>query len=181
LGSTRVCTNSSGVAAAGVSYVYDGDGRRRKKSDGTLYWYSSAPLGTGSPGGEVLWETTLTGTSLRDYIYLNGERIARREASGSVYYYFADHLGTTRTITDASGNPCYDADYYPFGGERVSLNTCGQNYKFTRSTRCARSGQAGQERDPETNQDHFWFRQYSSNVCRWTSPDRSAELGCQFA
>jgi RHS repeat-associated protein len=152
LGSARVSSNSSGASAGGVSYVYDGEGKRRKKSDGTLYWYGL--------GGEVLWETTLTGSSLRDYIYLNGQRIARREASGSVYYYFADHLGSTRTITDASGTPCYDADYYPFGGERVYMNTCSQNYKFTR-----------QERDAETNQDHFWFRQYSSNVCRWTSPD----------
>jgi hypothetical protein len=39
--------------------------------------------------------------------------------------------------------PCYDADFYPFGGERTPItNLCPQNYKFT-----------GKERDAETNLD----------------------------
>jgi len=40
-------------------------------------------------------------------------------------------MGSTRAITDSSGNVCYDADYYPYGGERDITDSCTQNYKFT--------------------------------------------------
>jgi hypothetical protein len=37
-----------------------------------------------------------------------------------VYYYIEDHLGTSRVIVaPGSTPPCYDADFYPFGGERI--------------------------------------------------------------
>ena len=35
-------------------------------------------------------------------------------------------------------SPCYDGDFYPFGGERIITNTCTQNHKFE-----------GKERDTE--------------------------------
>ena len=56
---------------------------------------------------------------------------------------------------------CYDADFYPFGGEKVFTNTCAQNYKFT-----------GLERDAESGLDDTLYRKYSSNLGRWLSPDR---------
>jgi hypothetical protein len=62
----------------------------------------------------------------------------RRDASGNVFYYFADHLGSSRVITNVTGTVCYDADFYPYGGERAVTTTCPQNYKFT-----------GKERDGE--------------------------------
>ncbi len=96
-------------------------------------------------------------------IFFGGARIARRDASGNVYYYFADHLGSSRTITNSAGALCYEADLYPFGGERVITNTCGQNYKF-----------AGMQRDSETGNDHTWFRHYASTLGRWLSPDTVA-------
>jgi RHS repeat-associated protein len=77
-----------------------------------------------------------------------------------VYYYFADHLGTTRTIATASGTVCYDADYTPFGYEMAYTTTCMQNYRFT-----------GLERDSETGNDHTLYRQYEQNLGRWMSPD----------
>ncbi|MGH9509048.1 MAG: RHS repeat-associated core domain-containing protein, partial [Terriglobales bacterium] len=58
---------------------------------------------------------------------------------------------------------CYDADYYPYGGERVNLNTCAQNYKFT-----------GKERDGESGLDYFIARHYSSNLGRFLQPDEFA-------
>jgi len=139
--------------ANGVTYTYDGDGKRMKKSTGPLYWYGL--------GGEVLAETDTSGNTTNEYIYFAGIRIARRDASANVFYYFGDGLGTPRKITNSVGTVCYDADFYPFGGERVFTNSCGQNYKF-----------AQMERDTETGQDHTWFRQYSSNFGRWLSPDR---------
>jgi RHS repeat-associated protein len=138
--------------AAGVTYTYDGDGRRVKKSSGTLYWYGG--------GGVPLAETDLSGNTTNEYILFAGARIARHDASGNVYYYFADHLGSSRTIANSAGAVCYEADFYPFGGERVIGNTCAQNYKF-----------AGMERDSETGNDQTWFRYYASNLGRWLSPD----------
>ncbi len=58
----------------------------------------------------------------------------------------------------------YDADFYPFGGERTPYtNTCPQNYKFE-----------GKERDTETGNDDFGARYYSNRFGRWLSADWSA-------
>ncbi len=74
-----------------------------------------------------------------------------------------DFLGSSRVITTATGTVCYDADFYPFGGERAYTNTCPQNYKFE-----------GKERDTETGNDHFGARYYSPSQGRWLSADWSA-------
>ncbi len=56
---------------------------------------------------------------------------------------------------------CYDADFYPYGGERPPIvNTCSQNYKFT-----------GKERDSESGLDNFAARFNSSSLGRFVSPD----------
>ena len=135
-----------------VNYTYDGDGKRVEKSSGTYYWFS--------PAGIALAETDSSGNTQNEYIYFNGVRTARRDSSGNVYYYFGDHLGTARLITNASGTVCYDADFTPFGYEMAYTTTCAQNYKF-----------AGMERDGETGNDHTWFRNYEQNLGRWMSPD----------
>jgi len=134
---------------------YDGDGNRVQKSNGKLYWYG--------PGGEVLDESDASGNITDEYVYFAGLRIAHRDSSGNVYYYFEDHLGTSRIVTNATGTMCYDADFYPFGGERVYTNTCPQNYKFS-----------GKERDAETGNDDFGARYYSSSLGRFTIGDWSA-------
>jgi len=145
------------VTGAGVTYTYDGDGRRVKKSSGTLYWY-----GTGS---DPLDETDLTGVTtsptFKEYIFFGDRRIARRDSTNAVNYYFADHLGTARTMVVAGQtSPCYDADFYPYGGERTFISSCPQNYKFT-----------GKERDTESGNDYFGARYYASSMGRWISPD----------
>jgi RHS repeat-associated protein len=63
----------------------------------------------------------------------------------------------------AAGSVCYEADFYPFGGERDITSTCTPTYKFE-----------GKERDTETNNDDFGARYYSSQFGRWTSPDWSS-------
>ena len=142
--------------AAGVNYTYDGDGNRVQKSNGKIYWYGA--------GSEILDESDASGNFTDEYVYFGGKRIAHRVVSGnSIYYYAEDFLGTSRVMTTSTGTVCYDADFYPFGGERIVTNTCAQNYKFE-----------GKERDAETNNDDFGARYYSSQFGRWTSPDWSA-------
>ena len=144
-----------------TNYVYDGDGKRVQKTGSKLYWYGA--------DGAVLDETDTTGSvtnaNFSEYIFVGGRRMARRDSAGNVLYYFADHLGTSRTMAQvASGQTtatlCYDADFYPFGGERTVVNLCGQNYKFT-----------GKERDQESGLDEFGARYYASAFGRFTIPD----------
>jgi RHS repeat-associated protein len=145
----------------GTGYLYDGDGRRVQKSSGKLYWYGM--------GSDPLDETDAAGntnnTSFNEYIFFNGKRTARRDSTNAVNYYFADHLGTSREIVQAGQtSPCYDADFYPFGGERAITNTCPQNYKFT-----------GKERDAESGLDNFGARYDSSSLGRFMSVDPSRQ------
>ncbi len=83
------------VTTSGSTYSYDGNGLRVKKSSGTLYWRSIT--------GDAIAETDLSGNTTSEYVFVAGQRIVRRDGSGNVYYLFADHLGTTRTITHDDG------------------------------------------------------------------------------
>jgi RHS repeat-associated protein len=114
-------------------------------------------------GSDPIAESDLSGNITDEYVFFGGKRIAHRKSSGEVDYYFADHLGTSRIVTNATGTILDDSDFYPFGGERTITNTCPQNYKFQ-----------GKERDTETGNDDFGARYYSSSFGRWLSPDWSA-------
>src|SRR5713101_8539689 len=66
------------TSTAGVTYTYDGDGKRVKKSNGKLYWY-----GTGS---DALDESDASGNITDEFIFFGGKRIARRNvSSGNIY------------------------------------------------------------------------------------------------
>jgi RHS repeat-associated protein len=148
-------------SGGGVNYLYDGDGRRVAKVGSKLYWYDG--------GSEILAETDASGNATAEYIFFGGQRIAMIPSSGSPpvagnpIYYVEDLLGTSRVITTNTGVVCYDADFYPYGGERAYTNTCPQNYKFD-----------GKERDTETSNDDFGARYYSNRFGRWLSADWSA-------
>ncbi|PYT57552.1 MAG: hypothetical protein DMG35_20080 [Acidobacteria bacterium] len=117
-------------------------------------------------GSDPLDETDIAGntnnSSFFEYIFFHGKRIARRDYQNNVDYYFADHLGTARVVTNAAGTILDDSDFYPFGGERPISSSSGNNYKFT-----------GKERDPESGLDDFGARYYSSALGRWLTPDWS--------
>src|SRR5690348_5296188 len=151
------------TGAAGYTYTYDADGNRVRKSNGnlaangTLYWYMT-------PG--VVAETDLAGTLKSEYVFFDGERVARRDGAsgtGGVFYYFSDHLKTASVITDPSGVIKAESDYYPWGGELQFVNNDANDYKFT-----------GKERDSETGLDYFGARYYSNGLGRFVSADWSA-------
>jgi RHS repeat-associated protein len=164
-------TTASGANACQnvtTSYTYDGDGNRVEKSNGTIYWHGA--------GGDALDESNLSGSLANEYIFFGGQRIARRDPSSNVFYNFADHLGTARSIAEVpsgqtTATKCYDADLYPYGGERWYTDTCDSHFKFT-----------GKERDPESGLDNFGARYNGSNVGRFMSPDWSASpMGVPYA
>jgi RHS repeat-associated protein len=111
-----------------------------------------APVPSGATTGNVI--VTVSGVAS------NGETFTVGAAGSSVYYYLSDSLGTSRVITASNGTICYDADFYPFGGERPYTNSCTQNYKFT-----------GIERDTESNLDDFGARYDASSMGRFMSVD----------
>ncbi len=147
-------------SAAGVNYTYDGDGNRVEKSSGKYYWYGA--------GTEILDESDTSGNFTNEYVFFGGKRVAMRNvSSGTIYYYEEDMLGSSRTMVQAGQTAvCYDADFYPFGGERDITNTCTQNYKFE-----------GKERDTESDLDNFTARYYSSQIGRFMGPDLANTAG----
>jgi RHS repeat-associated protein len=151
------------TGAAGYAYTYDGDGNRVRKStgnlaaNGTLYWAMT-------PG--VVVETDLAGTLKSEYVFFDGERVARRDGAtgaGGVFYYFSDHLKTASVISDSSGVIKAESDYYPWGGELQFVYNDSNDYKFT-----------GKKRDVETGLDYFGARYFSNGLGRWVSADWSA-------
>jgi RHS repeat-associated protein len=159
------------IATAGMSYIYDGDGDRVEKctegttagtcasgATGTMYWRGTSP--------DPQSETDLSGNVLENYIFFGRQRIARREPTKTVHFYFSDHLGSHGVVENATGTACeQDIDYYPYGGqENDYCPNVAQNYKFT-----------GKERDAESGNDYFEARYYSSAMGRFLSPDWSAK------
>ena len=140
------------TTTTGVTYTYDGDRHRVQKSNGKLYWY-----GTGS---DPLVETDAAGNNPTEFGFIDGKRTARRDSAGTISYFFTDHLGSSRVVTNATGTIVEESDYYPFGGERVIVDALNNQYKFS-----------GKERDTESNLDFFIARYYSSNLGRFISSD----------
>ncbi len=143
-----------------TTYTYDADGNRVEKSNGTtgtLYWYMT-------PG--IVAESDLAGNLTSEYVFFNGERVARKDfPSTAVSYYFSDHLKSTSLITDANGNIKMEYDYTPWGSERQFTDNDPNQYKFT-----------GKPRDPETQLDYFGARYYSSGAGRFLRPDPSNQM-----
>jgi hypothetical protein len=125
-------TSASGNLGSSA-YIYDDDGKRIGKAPisqptqpNKIYWYGMA--------ADPLVESDGQGYITDEYVFFGGQRIARRKvATGNLYYYVSDHLANSRAIVqDGQSGACYDADFYPFGGEAAAAaNTCSQNYKFT--------------------------------------------------
>jgi RHS repeat-associated protein len=139
-----------------VTYTYDGDGRPVKKSNGMLYWAGSS--------SDALVETDLSGNATAEYVFFIGRRIARIDhPSGSINYYYSDHLGSADVITNASGTITKESDYYPYGGEIPVTTGDSNRYKFT-----------GKERDSESGLDNFGARYDSSSLGRFMTPDWAA-------
>src|SRR6266481_6223671 len=146
--------------AVTTTYAYDGDGNRVKKSNGsapssgTLYWYMT-------PG--IVAESDLSGNLQSEYVFFDGERVARRDGptgAGGVFYYFSDHLKTASVITDSAGNIKSESDYYPWGGELQFVNNDSNHYKY-----------GGHERDNESGLDYYGARYYGSALGRFLTPD----------
>jgi hypothetical protein len=131
------------ISTGGVTYTYDGDGRRVTKSSGTIYSYL--------PTGEVLMESSLSnGYEQFFYYYFNGQRVGNTNnlnALNEYAWYFTDHLGSTRFYWQWDGDGGWNrSDFYPFGAEVVIQSDEPSHFKFT-----------GKERDSESGLDNLYL------------------------
>lgn len=154
------------IAAGSMSYIYDGDGERVEKctEGGSAGSCATNPTGTLYWGSGPLAETDLSGNLISEYVYFDGKRIARRDASGDVFRYVSDHLGSASVIVYGTGSIKSESDYYPYGGEIPISGGDTNHYKFT-----------GKERDSESGLDNFGARYDSSSLGRFMTPDWAAK------
>ncbi len=140
-----------------TQYTYDGDGRRIKKIEWveslqeyhtTIYVYS---------GLRVLYEKNLDTDQEATYVYGPTGRIAKK-VSGLMSYYHRDQLGSTRLVTDESGNPVSEMSYKPFG-ETEKTGGDGETCLYT-----------GKD-DDSTGLYYFGARYYDPETGRWIERD----------
>jgi RHS repeat-associated protein len=144
-------TQSPSAGGGQMNYTYDGSGQRIGK--------------------------TVVGGPSTVYVYDAFGHLAAEYASAAsptaplcqTCYLSTDYLGSTRLVTDQSGNVVGRHDYLPFGAEIPAGYASRHsewdaddlvNQKFT-----------GQERDQETGLDFFKARYYAGVLGRFQSPD----------
>jgi RHS repeat-associated protein len=134
-----------------VNYAYDADGRRVQK----------------------------TGSAAVTYVYDGFGNLAAEYGTGNpedgTQYLTADHLGSTRLVTNAAGGVVHRYDYLPFG-EGIAAGVNGRSSLYSTSTFDGLTVKfTGKERDAETGLDYFGARYFSGAQGRFTTPDWSAK------
>ncbi len=148
---SRVKTAVQGGIGA-ETFSYDGEGRRVQKS--------------------------ISGGATTTFVYdAMGQLAAKYTSGGSTTppcqtcYISWDHLGSTRMVTDQSGNVVARHDYLPFG-EEVLAGQATRQAKWGVNDAVVQKFTA-KERDSESGLDYFGARYYGSALGRFTSPDES--------
>jgi RHS repeat-associated protein len=147
---------TANTASGTTSYVYDGHGRRVRRvqsAAATTFVYDAFGKLIADYGG-----SGPTGTS----------------------YVTADHLGTTRLVTDGNGAVRSRHDHLPFG-EEIAASIGGRSsvsgYGFDVGVR---QKFTGKERDAETGLDYFGARYHGAPAGRFLSPDPVFDLSASI-
>ena len=88
------------------------------------------------------------------------------DASATVAYLHADHLGTPRSATDETGKLVWSSEGYAFGGPSPSEDVDGDSIKTSINLRFP-----GQYYDAETGLHYNWNRYYSPSLGRYITSD----------
>jgi RHS repeat-associated protein len=143
-----------------VNYHYDGLGRRiqRTTSAGANQRYVY-------DGRDVLIDLNSDWSVATTYLNDLGidNHLRQTSSTSGVAYFVADHLGSTRALTDDSGNVLEQLNYDSFG------NSTGSNY--TRYT------YTGREFDSDTGLDYYRARFYDPQIGRFISEDPAGFRG----
>ncbi|MBI2139005.1 RHS repeat-associated core domain-containing protein [Candidatus Woesearchaeota archaeon] len=136
------------------TYAYDDAGGRIKKvyfrtdgSNETTYYVND----------NFIRVVNSSGTFDTVFYFHNGQRVARKDFDGKMFFYHPDHLGSTDLVTDESGKKVEKTSYMPFG-EVLS----GGESRFTFT---------GKEMDKGTGLMYYGARYYNPSFKRFTQPD----------
>jgi YD repeat-containing protein len=108
-------------------YTYNGLGQRvMKEVDGvtTIFHYDF--------NGNIIAESDLDGNFTVEYLYRGKGRSAMVDfASGEIYYFGNDRLGTPQILTDSTNTVVWEGYYKPFGEADVNPNSSVvNNFRF---------------------------------------------------
>jgi len=157
-----------------IEYVYTADGIRLKTR------YITAVPQDGASSSETLSSYKILSRDsteyIGDFVYENGRLkqynfgsgyIVPTDSTYSYNFYFKDHLGNIRVVTDYAGNIIQTTHYYPYG-TTISNSTqqSTQKYKYN-----------GKELDRMHGLDWYDYsaRQYDAAIGRFTSMDPLCE------
>jgi len=150
-------TINSGGTTATLSYEYDQDGIRvaaTVNGQETRFLIDK----TQQPYAQVIEEYLANGSLLKSYS--NGWDLLSQDDGASRSYYQVDGLGSTRLLTDASGNVSLVYDYQAFG-ELLNQSGSGSNtYLFT-----------GEQFDQSLDLTYLRARYYDMGTGRFVSVD----------
>ncbi|MEW5249961.1 RHS repeat domain-containing protein [Microbulbifer sp. 2201CG32-9] len=139
-------------------YQYNPYGQRiRKQADSATYFlYNEEGMAAEYDAG---------GNLIKEYHFKPGmpwmtEPLFQRVASGEVYYYQNDHLGTPQRMVDKSGAVVWEARYEAFGKAKVLVGVVGNDLRFP-----------GQYFDGESGLHHNYMRDYDSSGGRYLQSD----------
>ncbi|HEX6025802.1 MAG TPA: RHS repeat-associated core domain-containing protein [Solirubrobacter sp.] len=145
--------NGELLSANGVTYSYDGLGRRTAAGD-TKYLY-------GNPANPFQVTATVTGGVVTTYYYDADDRVFALEREGERYYVGTDAVGSPRIVVRASdGAVVRRVDYDAFGAERNVTGTFELPLGF-----------AGGLRDATTGLVRFGLRDYDPAIGRFVARD----------
>lgn len=135
-----------------ASYQYDALGRRISKTEAgttTGYLYDGADAVQETQGATI--NPLLTGLGI-------DQRYARNDSGGRTYF-LTDHLGSTRALTDATGNVVNRYDYTAYGQTSQTGSGFSNPYQYT-----------GRERDV-TGLYYYRARYYQPDMGRFINED----------
>jgi RHS repeat-associated protein len=114
--------------------------------------------------GRLIAEATATGTTLREYVWLDDLPLALvadvDTMSPNLYFVHADHLDRPLKMTDASQAIVWDAVYRPFGDMHSITGTAANNLRFP-----------GQYFLMEAGLHYNWYRHYDPTIGRYLQTD----------
>ena len=136
-----------------VSYKYDALGRRVERifdGDSTEFSYD---------GLDVIFDVQTSDYSFIKYTNAPGidNKLSLQQGAGDIYYFLADHLGSTTALSDANGGIAEETNYDGFGNSANQLST---RFQYT-----------GREYDGITGLYFYRARWYDAQVGRFISED----------
>jgi RHS repeat-associated protein len=135
-----------------TSFLYNSDGIRTNKA---------------GQGGETLyinqWFSVTNGNKVTKHVFADDQRVASKQTPPEkVYFYHADHLGSTQYLTDQTGDAYEHLEYFPPGEVWQDDGPGNDVTTFLFS---------GKELDEETGLAYFGARYYDPRQQQWISAD----------